>query len=211
MKRPVRTIILTALLSASLSGCESTSTNSTVTNGNVASVNASAAKATPMASNATDSGQALSNASLSAEERVKAIDAYVADVEAKLPGLTRKEKILKPEDLKGVTESSLEKLHGYYDGQSLKRLKTYPIGGSRKTEEFYFYNDKLVFAFLEPEGEGKKGDDRSAKGDRLYFDASGLVAWHGEDGKPKDPAGSEFKTKGNKMVAESSAFRDLVK
>jgi hypothetical protein len=155
--------------------------------------------------------QVLSNASSSADDRVKAIDAYVADVEAKLPGLTRREKILKPEQLKGVTEASLEKLHGYYDGQSLKRLKTYPKGGSHKTEEFYFYNNKLVFAFVEPEGEGKIGDDRGAKGDRLYFDDNGLVAWYGEDGKPKDPAGSAFKTKGSKMLVEAVAFRELAK
>ena len=148
----------------------------------------------------------LSNASSSVDERVKATDAYVADVEAKLPGLTRKEKVLKPEELKGVTEANLEKLHGYYEGQSLKRLKTYPKGGSRKTEEFYFYNDKLVFVFVEPEGEGKKGDDRGAKGERLYFDNSGLVAWYGEDGKPKDPASSAFKTRAKRWCSRQSLF-----
>jgi hypothetical protein len=208
MQTPVRTIILTALLCATLSGCDPANTNSTVANGNVANVNAGVAKAMPTPA---DLGQVLSNASLSAEERVKATDAYVADVETKLSGLTRREKVLKPEEIKGVTDSNLEKLHGYYDGQSLKRLKTYPKGGSKKTEEFYFHNDNLVFVFVEPGGEGKKGDDRGATGDRLYFDGSGLVAWYGEDGKPKDPTGTEFKTKGTKMVAESAAFRELAK
>ncbi|MCM3872516.1 MAG: hypothetical protein ND895_17670 [Pyrinomonadaceae bacterium] len=209
MQRPVRTIILTVLLCATLSGCDSTSNNPPAANQNAA--NTTATKATPTPSNTGDLGQLLSNASLTAEERIKATDAYVADVEAKLPGLTRKEKILKPEDLKGVTESGLEKLHGYYEGQSLKRLKTYPKGGSRKTEEFYFYNGQLVFVFIEPEGEGKQGDDRGAKGDRLYFGNNGLVAWYGQDGKPKDPGGSGYKTKETKMVTEASAFRQLAK
>lgn len=193
-----------------LGGCANTSNdNSRGANSNGTNANGNVAKTTPTPSNTTDIGQVLSNASSSADDRVKAIDAYVADVEDKLPSLTRKEKVLKPEDLKGVTEANLEKIHVYSEGQSLKRVKTYPKGGSRKTEEFYFYNDKLVYVFVEPEGEGKKGDERGAKGEKLYFDNNGLVAWYGEDGKPKDPAGSEFKTKSSKMVAEAAAFRKL--
>lgn len=210
MQRLVRPIILMALLCATLGGCaNSTNNNSAAVNSNAANVNVGAVRTNPTSSNTVDFEQVLSNASSSADDRVKAIDAYVADVEAKLPGLSRREKVLKPEDLKGVTEASLEKLHAYYEGQSLKRLKTYPKDGSRKTEEFYFYNDKLIFVFVEPEGEGKKGHVPGAKGDKLYFDNNRLVAWYGEDGKRKDPAGSEYKTKSNKMVAEAAAFRKL--
>lgn len=208
MQRQVRPIILMALLCATLSGCaNSTNNNSPAVSSNTTNVKVGSEKTTP--SNTVDFEKVLSNASSSADDRIKAIDAYVANVEAKLPGLSLREKILKPEDLKGVTEVSLEKLHAYYEGQSIKRLKTYPKGGSRKTEEFYFYNDKLIFVFVEPEGEGKKGHVPGAKGDRLYFDNNGLVAWFGEDAKRKDPAGSEFKTKSNKMVAEAAAFRKL--
>ena len=189
MKRLVRPIILMALLCATLGGCaNSANNNSPAVNSNAANVDVGAERTAPTPSNTVDFEQVLSKASSSADDRVKAIDAYVANVEAKLPGLSLREKILKPEDLKGVTEASLEKLHAYYEGQSLKRLKTYPKGGPRKTEEFYFYNDKLIF---------------------VYFDNNGLVAWYGEDGKRKDPAGSEFKTKSNKMVAEAAAFRKL--
>lgn len=210
MQRLARLIILTALLGVTFGGCaDSTNNNSPAANSNAANTNVGATRTTPTPSTSADPGQVLSNASSSVEERVKAIDAYVADVEAKLTSLSRREKVLKPEDLKGVTEAGLEKLHAYYDGQNLKRVKTYPTGNSRKTEEFYYYNDKLVFVFVEPEGEGKKGEDRGAKGERLYFDNNGLVAWYGEDGKPKDAAGGESKTKGNKMVAEAAAFRQL--
>ena len=105
----------------------------------------------------------------------------------------------------------MEKLHAYYDGQTLKRIKTYPQGSSPKTEEFYFYDDKLVFVFVEPQGKGKEGDDPGAKGEKLYFDNNGLVAWYGEDGKPKDSASAAFKTKGSKMVVEAVAFRQLTR
>jgi hypothetical protein len=210
MQRLVQTIILMGLLSVTFGGCaDSTNNNSPAVNSNGVNANAGAVRAAPTPSNTKDFEQVLSNASSSADDRVKAVDAYVADVETKLPSLTRKEKVLKPADLKGVTEASLEKLHAYYEGQSLKRIKTYPAGDSRKTEEFYFYNDKLIFVFVEPEGKGKEGHVPGAKGDRLYFDNNGLVAWADENGKRKDPAGSEFKTMSNKMVTEATAFRTL--
>jgi hypothetical protein len=192
-----------AVLSATLSGCATS--NPPTTNSNVA-----VAPTTPTPLK-TDAGQALSTPSSSTEERVKATDAYVADVEGKLSGLSRKERVLKPEELKGVTEADLEKLHAYYDGQTLKRIKTYPKGSSPKTEEFYFHDDKLVFVFVEPQGKGKEGDDPKAKGERLYFDSNGLVAWYGDDGKPKDSASEAFKTKSSKMVVEAVAFRQLTR
>ena len=49
----------------------------------------------------------------------KAIDAYVADVEAKLPNLSRSEKILAAGRSEGRDGVEFEKLHGYYDGQIL--------------------------------------------------------------------------------------------
>jgi len=204
MQRLMRPLIL-ALLCATLLACDSTNTNSTAVNSNA---NASAALTTPTPSK-PDLGQALSTPASNPEERVKATDAYVADIETKLPGLTRKERILKPDQLKGTTEADLEKLHAYFDGQTLKRIKTYPKGNSPKTEEFYFHDDKLVFVFVESEGKGKEGDAPGAKGEKLYFDSSGLVAWFGEDGKPKDSASGAFKTKGDKMLVEAVAFRQL--
>ena len=210
MQRLVRTNILMGLISVAVGCADSTNNNSAATS-NGANVNAGAVRPASTPSNTKDFEQVLANASSSADDRVKAADAYVADVETKLPNLTRKEKVLKPGELKGVTESNLEKLHAYYDGQNLKRIKTYPTGGSGKTEEFYFYNDKLVYVFVEPGGKGKEGHVPGAKGDKLYFDNNGLAAWVGEDGKRKDPAGSEFKTMSNKMVTEATAFRTLTK
>ena len=204
MQRLVQLIIVMSL-GATFSGCASSTNN----NSPAANANSTGAQRTTPTPSKTDLGQALSNPSSSTEERIKATDAYVADVEAKLPNLTRKERILKPENLKGVTEASLEKIHAYYDGQSLKRIKTYPTGGSQKTEEFYFYNEKLVFVFVEPQGKGKTGADQGAKGERLYFDNNGLVAWYGEDGKPKDTASTAFKTQSGNLVLEAVAFRQL--
>lgn len=210
MKKRTSGIAAMTVVIATLSSCaNSSNSNTPVVNTNTANANANVARTTPTPSAMTDLGQVLASASSSSADRVKAIDAYVSDVEAKLPSLSRKEKDLKAGDLKGVTEASLEKIHAYYDGQNLKRVKTYPTGSSRKTEEFYFYNDKLVFVFVEAEGAGKTGDDRGAKGERLYFGNDGLFAWYGEDGKAKDPAGSEFKTMGGKLTTEALAFRKL--
>lgn len=209
LQRLSRPVILPALLTAMLGGCAAPPPdNSRGANSNAANAASGGAQATPTP--AADLRLALANSSAGAESRAEAVNAYVSGVEAKLQSLTRKEKELKPADLKGVTDANWSKLHGYFEGPALKRVKTYPAGNNRKTEEFYFFDDKLVYVFIEPQGAGKTGDDRGAKGERLYFGDEGLFAWYGEDGAAKKGAGGEFKNKGDKLRGEAANFRRLL-
>lgn len=210
MKKVTRVIAGLVLMSATFSGCtDSSNSNSRVVNSNSTNMNSNAARTNQTSSGSADLGQVLASTSVSVDDRVKAIDIYVSEVEAKLPSLTRKEILLKPDDLKGVTEANVSRVHAYSDGPTLRRIKIYPTGTSQKTEEFYLYNDKLVFVFIEAQGAGKQGDNPTAKGDKLYFGNEGLTAWYGEDGKAKDPSSSEFKKMGEKLMSEIVAFRNL--
>jgi hypothetical protein len=214
MKRAIYLIVGLTLISATFSGCgeSSNNTNSRPANANSTNTNTNAtrntANANQTSAGSTDLAKVLANASATAEERVKAIDAYVSETEAKLPNLTRKERDVTPADLKGITEAKVAKVHTYTDGTDVRRIKLY-FEGSQKTEEYYFHNDKLVYVFVEPQGAGKQGHDPAAKGDKLYFANDGLIAWHGEDGKAKDAASSEFKKMGEKLLAESAGVRKL--
>ena len=114
-------------------------------------------------------GAVLSNSSSTVKEKVEAIQTYVAHVEKGLSSDQRKEEALSAGALKAVTDENWKKLHGYYDGDTLKRMKLYPQEGSKKTEEFYFYNNEPVFVFVEENGAGKDGHDKNAVGSKILL------------------------------------------
>ena len=211
MKRMICLIVGLTLV-AVLGGCggPANNTNSRPANANSTNTNAASntANANQASSASTDLAKALGNTSATVEERVKAINAYVSETEAKLATLTRKERAVTAADLKGITEAKVSKVHSYTDSAALRRIKLY-FEGSEKTEEYYFHNDKLIYVFVEPKGAGKQGHDPAAKGDKLYFANDALIAWYGEDGKAKDAASSEFKKMGDKMLTESAGVRKL--
>lgn len=164
--------------------------------------------------------KAFDDTSMAIDERVAAIDAYVKSIEAKLPPsgseasgdmLKRKESDLSDDSFDDVTQEKWAKLHTYYDGEKLMRLKVYSPENEKKTEEFYFYEDKPVFAFIENDGMGKKGDSSEAKGDKFYFGSEGMFAFVKADGTKVDASSEEFAMYKNKLPNEASAFRSVKK
>ena len=143
------------------------------------------------------------------DERVAKIDDYVRGVEAKRSSLTRKEAMLDPQSLANATDEKWSKVHVYSDGDKLARVKVYPTEGSRKTEEFYYDNDKLAFVFIEPDGVGKENHDADAKGTKYYF-ASGRIFAMSTNGKVTPPD-DQARAMGEKLQRESKAFRAAAK
>jgi hypothetical protein len=90
-------------------------------------------------------------------------------------------------------------------------MKLYPSDGSQRTEEFYYNNGDLVFAFLEENGLGKENHDANAKGEKYYFQDQKLIAAIGADGQPMNVNGSEAKRMEDKILKESRAFRTAAK
>jgi len=142
------------------------------------------------------------------KEEVQAIDTHVRQVENKLDQLTRKEATLDAGDVAKVTDEKWTKLHTYADGDKVVRLKVYPAAGS-KTEEFYYRDGRLVFAFVEPSGAGKKGPEPDAKGSKYYFDDGQLIAVV-ENGTTA-PMNEQARTMGGKLTRESQAFLESAK
>jgi hypothetical protein len=142
---------------------------------------------------------------------VQQINSYVRDVEKNVSSYKRNEEKLSPGELKEVTDKEWSKIHTYIDGDQLKRMKLYPSDGSQRTEEFYFKDGNLVFAFLEENGLGKENHDANAKGDKYYFQDGKLIAAIGADGQPININGSEAKQMEGKIVKESRAFRAAAK
>ena len=156
-------------------------------------------------------GAVLSNASSSSKEKVEAIQTYVAHVEKGISSDKRKEVMVSESSLKMVTDENWKKIHGYYDGDTLKRMKLYPQEGSKKTEEFYFYNDEPVFVFVEENGAGKEGHDKNAVGSKYYFAGHKLIGATAPDDKAMDISSAESEKIGDKLQKESVAFRGMLK
>lgn len=159
----------------------------------------------------TEPGAVLSNNSSTTKEKVEAIQTYVAHVEKGLSSDTRKEEMLSEDSLKKVTDENWQKVHGYYNGDTLKRMKLYPQEGSKKTEEFYFYNNEPVFVFVEENGAGKDGHDKNAVGSKYYFAGHKLIAATTPDGKTMDISTAESEKLSDKLQKESVAFRGALK
>lgn len=188
--------------------------------------NSTATNNSAMANNAANGGEktadmkAFDDSSMAVAERVTAIDAYVKSVEAKLPpdgaegtgdNLKRKEKDLSDDSFEDVTQEKWAKMDSYYDGDKLKRLKVYSPESEKKTEEFYFYDGKLIFAFIETDGMGKKGDKAEAKGDKFYFGNEGLIEFVKADGNKVNISDEEFKKYNTKLLDEAGAFASVAK
>lgn len=154
---------------------------------------------------------ALSDKKASMSDKVGAIDAYVRGVEKSASSLTRKEATLSEGQLKKVTGEKWTKIHTYSDGAALKRMKMYPGGDSKKTEEFYYHDNKPVFVFLEENGAGKENHDANAVGDKFYFADGTLIEAKSSDGKTMNIKSADVMKMSRKLQKESTAFRAAVK
>lgn len=157
-----------------------------------------------------DLGTVLSQDSATTAKKTEAIQNYVSKVEQNLPSYTRREKKMKGA-FGGITEQHWEKAHGYYDGDILKRAKLYPAADSKKTEEFYFYNNQLVFAFLEENGAATEGHDKDADGDKYYFADGKLISGKMADGKKMDISGTTAKNVAARAQKEAQKLQQLLK
>ena len=154
---------------------------------------------------------ALSDKNASMSDKVGAIDAYVRGVEKNVSTLTRKEAKLHEGELSKVTDEKWTKIHTYSDGATLKRMKMYPGGDSKRTEEFYYHDGKPVFVFVEENGAGKENHDANAVGDKFYFADGALIGAMSSDGKAKDMKSADVTKMSEKLQKESTAFRAAVK
>ena len=168
-------------------------------------ISSGAARATekPNATDASAFGQ-------QANGRIGEIDAYVRTEEKRLPQLTRKETVLEEGALAKASDEKWSKIHTYSDGGKVARLKVYPAGGGKKTEEFYYRNGQLVHVFIEPAGAGKRGYDAGARGEKYYFEKGKLLAAM-EGGKMGGTGDSKTRAMAAKLKRESDAFRKVGK
>ncbi|MCX8149639.1 hypothetical protein [Thermaurantimonas aggregans] len=73
------------------------------------------------------------------------------------------------ENLREKIKQKWQKIHYYLDGNSVIRIKTYPYENiSKRTEEFYFYDGKLILAIIRDSGV-EDSEDRNKGIDKMYY------------------------------------------
>ncbi|MBL9117734.1 MAG: hypothetical protein JNJ83_22190 [Verrucomicrobiaceae bacterium] len=107
------------------------------------------------------------------------------------------------------TDSDLEfALEAYVKGSDIVRIdSSVPGEDGDGSEEYYFENGKVLFAFryyhaMSAEADAKK----QLVEDRFYFADGKMFKWIGTDKKLVDSAGEDFKLEEERIVANSSSF-----
>lgn len=102
------------------------------------------------------------------QEMVQKIDTQKAEIETQIKEIKPTE--LKTTDLREQLKQKWEKIHFYTNAESqVIRVKTYPYDKiSKRTEEFYFQDGKLILAVIEDDGTGEAGKEKE-KLTKLYY------------------------------------------
>ena len=111
------------------------------------------------------------------KQQVSTVDtkALVADINAErqrtegmLEQLSKSE--VSMDNMRAQIRQKWSRMHAYYEGDQLVRIKTYPHEGvSERSEEFYFMDGELVLAFIEDDGASSIGRDEARKGKAYYY------------------------------------------
>lgn len=100
-------------------------------------------------------------------------------------------------------------LAAYFDGPAVMKIAATHLGETGRTfEEFYFWDERLIFVFRKEERYDEPLSGRVAKATehRFYFSDGKLIRWVGEDARPVAPGGSEYQKKQDEYLRDSRRF-----
>ena len=150
------------------------------------------------------------------DEIISKIQKFRADCEAKLDKklLTRKTVDFNDTNVTSEdTRQKWEKIDGYYDGDKIVRIQTYPHKGiSTRTEEYYFMDGKLVFAVINDKGTAEiEGKDTGTMNKEFYFDNDKLIKYDNKTKEADKNLESEKKMYETKLPYEAKEYMEIIK
>ena len=112
---------------------------------------------------------------------------------------------------KELSGFSLEggELIAYFSGPRIVKITAAYFGESgRAMEEYYYWNEKLIFVFRRDYtySEPMSGKVVSTKSNRFYFGGDRLIRWIDENGKAKSSSDGEYQTKQQELLETSNKF-----
>lgn len=105
-------------------------------------------------------------------------------------------------------------LEAYSNGNSIKKIvATYYGEIGKAVEEYYYWDDQLIFVFRKDFQYDKplSGRTVSTKANRFYFDRDRLIRWIGEKGKQITSNQSEYGEKQREYLESSAQFLKLAR
>jgi hypothetical protein len=105
-------------------------------------------------------------------------------------------------------------LEAYFDGDSIRKIVANHYGESgRAVEEFYYWDERLIFVFRKDFRYDKplSGRTVSSQENRFYFDNNRLIRWIGENGKQIPSTQAEYSEKQREYLENSEEFLKLAR
>ncbi len=105
-------------------------------------------------------------------------------------------------------------LEAYFDGAAIKKIVATHYGEIGKAvEEFYYWDDQLIFVFRKDFQYDKplSGRTVSTKENRFYFDKDRLIRWIGEKGRQIPSKQPEYGEKQREYLESSAQFIKLAR
>ena len=102
-------------------------------------------------------------------------------------------------------------LVAYFSGPSIVKISATFYGEmGRATDEFYYWDDKLIFAFRKHSHYRTPLTGKVVRitENRYYFKDDKLIRWIGEDGKQVSTTAAEFGQAEGRLIASSKQFVD---
>lgn len=102
-------------------------------------------------------------------------------------------------------------LTAYFDGSSIVKISTVYYGESgRASEEFYYWNDKLIFVFRKDQSYSKPLSGKVVKTteNRFYFEDDKLIRWLDETSKQVARSNDKYLEMQNRYLANARLFAD---
>jgi hypothetical protein len=100
-------------------------------------------------------------------------------------------------------------LAAYFDGKAVMKIATINQGETgRSFEDFYYWNEKLIFVFRKQDTYDKPYSGKVVRTteNRFYFGDGKLIRWIDENGKQVAPGGIEYQKKQNEYLRASRRF-----
>ncbi|MCM3900917.1 MAG: hypothetical protein ND866_04360 [Pyrinomonadaceae bacterium] len=112
---------------------------------------------------------------------------------------------------KELSGFSLEggELIAYFNGPRIVKTTAAYFGESgRAMEEYYYWNEKLIFVFRRDYtyNEPMSGKVVTTKSNRFYFGSDRLIRWIDENGKAKSSSDGEYQAKQRELLETSNKF-----
>lgn len=106
------------------------------------------------------------------------------------------------------------KMEAYFDGNSIKKIVAHFYGEMGRTdEEYYYWNDKLIFVFRRESNYARplSGKVVSTKENRFYFNNGQMIRWIDENGKQVSSGDSSYSENQKDYLESSRTFAGLAR